>query len=343
MSGGMSQGFVGSSSDGSRASREEKDRANLFARSEEQKNALKNETAQYRLKAEGDKFSSSTNAPDVALQQATVGLVTKEEVSAVARYATLISLRVPISHTLAFTLCLRFTLLESMVQFARRKAAIASAAAGDEPPAAASTSATAVPLSAKEKKKKKAKQVASLSFALDDEDGEGEEALAEPPPKKKPKVVPAAEGGQREADSSSGGAGAASTSTLPAAAVGSTTTDAPATIAPMPAGYSCVKRCDDGSFELSTEVRASANLPKTRVVSISSHAFVLDVKGRDQGGESNAALCAFLRSVLGGPSLGAEVVRGHRAPVKTVRITGSDLAVDLLYHRLLLAKEFGKR
>ena len=34
-----------------------------------------------------------------------------------------------------------------------------------------------------------------------------------------------------------------------------------------------------------------------------------------------------------------EVVRGHKAPVKTVRVVGVDGA-DLVYHRLLMAQKY---
>lgn len=82
----------------------------------------------------------------------------------------------------------------------------------------------------------------------------------------------------------------------------------------------------------------------------------------DRNGEANNALCSFLRSILGGPSVTCDIIRGekvrcpfHRAlsdlvdqtqpyfspcllqaPVKQVRITGVE-SVDVAYHRLLMA------
>ena len=77
----MSQGptFSAGAGDGAAASRLEKERGALFARSEEAKRKLANDTASYRLKTEGDKFSSTTNTTEMQLTQATVGLMTKEE------------------------------------------------------------------------------------------------------------------------------------------------------------------------------------------------------------------------------------------------------------------------
>ena len=57
----------------------EKKRAALFEASEEEKRRIKQESAAYRLKDEADKFSSSSNAVEVSLSQATVGLMSKEE------------------------------------------------------------------------------------------------------------------------------------------------------------------------------------------------------------------------------------------------------------------------
>ena len=297
----MSQGYVGTQHDGQRGAHSEKEREKLFAASEVEKAKLKSETAAYRLKAEGERFSTSTNAPDVLLQQATVGLVTKEE-------------------------------------FARRKAAIDAGL--DATASRADAEVNKEPVAPKEgKKKKKVKPTSSsLSFEFGDEDeGEGERAELELPKKKKPK-----------ADGGIVFVGGAQPAQLAAVASSSSSSSQPAAVAtptPLPAGWNCIKRSASSEYEVQLEVSASANLPKTRVVSLSSHAIVLEVKGREGGGESNTVLCAFLRSVLGGAaSVVCEVVRGHKAPVKTVRISSDDLSsVDVVYHRLVLAREFGSR
>ena len=52
--------------------------------------------------------------------------------------------------------------------------------------------------------------------------------------------------------------------------------------------------------------------------------------------QANTVMLAFLRSVLGGSAVAAEVVRGWKAPVKAVRLSGVESA-DLAYHRLLSA------
>jgi hypothetical protein len=57
----------------------EKKRDALFEQSAEERRRLESETAAYRLKGTADKFSSSSNAADVSLQQATVGLVSKSD------------------------------------------------------------------------------------------------------------------------------------------------------------------------------------------------------------------------------------------------------------------------
>ena len=57
----------------------EKKRETLFNASETERQRLASETAAYRLQTTSDKFASSSNAADVSLQQATVGLVSKEE------------------------------------------------------------------------------------------------------------------------------------------------------------------------------------------------------------------------------------------------------------------------
>ena len=57
----------------------EKKRDALFEQSAEERRRLESETAAYRLKGTADKFSSASNAADVSLQQATVGLVSKND------------------------------------------------------------------------------------------------------------------------------------------------------------------------------------------------------------------------------------------------------------------------
>jgi hypothetical protein len=138
----MSQGptFSASAGDGAAASRLEKQRDALFAQSDQVKRKLAEETASYRLKSEGDRFSSSSNAAEVALSQATVGLVSKEE-------------------------------------FARRRAALEGNAAlsakdGPAPPPAAKEE------SKTRRKKKKGGGSGALSFAFDEEEEEQEEGSA---------------------------------------------------------------------------------------------------------------------------------------------------------------------
>ena len=56
--------------------------------------------------------------------------------------------------------------------------------------------------------------------------------------------------------------------------------------------------------------------------------------------ESNAVLVSFLRAILGGKDgVTCDIVRGQKAPVKTVRVGGLE-SIDLLYHRLLMAHKF---
>ena len=57
----------------------EKKRDALFEQSAEERRRLESETAAYRLKGTADKFSSASNAADVSLQRATVGLVSKND------------------------------------------------------------------------------------------------------------------------------------------------------------------------------------------------------------------------------------------------------------------------
>ena len=131
----------------------EKKRDALFEQSAEERRRLESETAAYRLKGTADKFSSASNAADVSLQRATVGLVSKND-------------------------------------FARIRERIeggASAAAADANPS------TAAAPTVTEKKKKKAHQgVLSFAFdAEDGDDADGGSAVALPP-QKKPKPAVAA-------------------------------------------------------------------------------------------------------------------------------------------------------
>ena len=132
----------------------EKKRDALFEQSAEERRRLESETAAYRLKGTADKFSSASNAADVSLQQATVGLVSKSD-------------------------------------FARIRERIeggASAAAADANPSTAATPTEAA------EKKKKAQGVLSFAFEEDGDDADGGSAVALPPPKKpKPAVAASAE------------------------------------------------------------------------------------------------------------------------------------------------------
>ena len=130
----------------------EKKRDALFEQSAEERRRLESETAAYRLKGTADKFSSASNAADVSLQQATVGLVSKND-------------------------------------FARIRERIeggASAAAADANPS------TAAAPTVTEKKKKKAHQGGlSFAFDGDDADGGSAVALP-PQKKPKPAVAASA-------------------------------------------------------------------------------------------------------------------------------------------------------
>ena len=249
-------------------------RAKLFEASEEEKRRIKEESAAYRLKDEKDKFSSTSNAVEVQLSAATVGLVSKEE-------------------------------------FARRKAALEGGGEVDAPPAEAAP---------KEKKKKK-KGGGGLSFAFDDEDEGGEGEAVQLKKKPKPAVV-------------------APEAPAPAPAAASTadtsTAAPPATSTPLPAGYTCIRSMGD-FLEINCEVRPSASLAHSRVAGLASHAVTLDVKAPDRYDQVNAALCGTMRAVLGGASVAVDVVRGHKAPVKLLKVVGV-ATPDAAYHRLLLAK-----
>ena len=54
--------------------------------------------------------------------------------------------------------------------------------------------------------------------------------------------------------------------------------------------------------------------------------------------EVRCEMRASSSQVLGGPPVACEVVRGHKAPVKTVRVLGA--GADLVYHRLLMAHKY---
>jgi hypothetical protein len=141
-------GYVGSGHDVNRASASLKARSEMFARSNAQKKAITEETAQYRLKGTNEKFAaSSSTSADTALQQATVGLVTKEE-------------------------------------FARRREALEAEQCGVSGDAAAAAP-TEQDVRPKSKKKKKAQKTGGLSFALEDEDADNDDAVAPPSEKKR--------------------------------------------------------------------------------------------------------------------------------------------------------------
>ena len=282
--GDFGQGYVGTSGDAAVGQSLEKKRAKLFAASDQEKRRLAQETAAYRLKNEGDKFSSSSNAPEVSLSQATVGLVSKEE-------------------------------------WARRRAAL------EAPPAEAEAPPADPP---KEKKKKKQGGGGALSFAFDEEDG-GEGSSDVAPPKKK--LKPQAEHVIAPAEAEAPAAAAPAAATAPPAAASATT--------PLPSGHVCLRMMGGGVLEVQCEVRASQTLARSRVVGISAHHVSLDIKAADtgKGDEVNAAVCGFMRSVLGGAAVTVEVIRGYRAPIKTLKVLGVDSA-DMAYHRLLLAKGF---
>ena len=281
MSEQFGQGYVGSSADAAVGSMLEKKRANLFAASEEQKRKIKEESAAYRLKGEGEKFSSSSNSVEMSLAHSTVGLVTKEE-------------------------------------WAKRRAAAEAGPSAEEPEAAAEAEPS-------EKKKKKKKASSTLSFAFDDDEEGG--GAVELPVKKKPK--PSAEA-----------PAAAAEEAAPAPAVAAPASAAPAA-APstkLPAGHTCIKFAG-ASLEVQCEVGSSASIPRSRVVGLRSDTVSLDVKSDGRYENINAALCSFLRTVLGGAAVNCDVIRGHKAPIKTVKVTGVASA-DEAYHRLAIAKGF---
>ena len=65
----------------------------------------------------------------------------------------------------------------------------------------------------------------------------------------------------------------------------------------------------------------------------------LDVKAAQN--EVNTTICNFVRTVLGGAAVTCTVVRGERAPLKTLKVSGVSTA-DMAYHRLMIAKNFSR-
>jgi len=140
--------------DSLRASEMEKARDEMFKAAQREKDRIKEETASYRLNKTSDKFSSSSNAVEMALTQATVGLVSKDE-------------------------------------FMRRKQAIEGGTGGvGGPGSSAGEGGEAAPAEGEKKKKKKKKEAKSI-LSFEAEDGEeGEEAeVVHKKPKKNPSVV----------------------------------------------------------------------------------------------------------------------------------------------------------
>mmetsp|Transcript_12815 Transcript_12815/g.32798 ORF Transcript_12815/g.32798 Transcript_12815/m.32798 type:complete len:217 (+) Transcript_12815:89-739(+) len=154
----------------------ERKREQLFAESDQERKRLQSETASYRLQTTSSKFASSSNAVDVSLQEATVGLVSKQE-------------------------------------FARRRLAIerSQEATGDvkQPPPEQMGSKEAA------KKRKKKANMAALSFAFDDGEDEGEQASHATLPKKKATFARSAESDKGSCGNDCSGPTAASTSASP--------------------------------------------------------------------------------------------------------------------------------
>eukprot|EP00966_Prymnesium_polylepis_P007928 182522-Prymnesium_polylepis.1 len=139
---------------------------------------------------------------------------------------------------------------------------------------------------------------------MDDEDAEAEAEEGRP---KKPKNNPNVQGveivRQEPAAAPAAAADAAATA------------DKPAEVEPLPAGYSCVRPADQGaagSFELALEVSVSQSVTRTRVTGIHAQQISVAVKGTDRNNEANGVLCSFLRSILGGPSVTCDILRGER-------------------------------
>jgi len=180
---------------------------------------------------------------------------------------------------------------------------------------------------AKPKKKKKGKEKAgALSFAMDDgeDGGEAEPALPKKP-KKNPTVAFVPDLAKEEPPA-------------PAPPSKPAPRESSAPPAKLPDGYSCIKviNAEPCVLELSLEVVASASSPKTRISAISAQSISMTVQASERDNKANEVMLAFLRSVLGGTAVAADVVRGWKAPIKAVRVSGVDSA-DLAYHRLLSA------
>lgn len=221
--------------------------------------------------------------------------------------------------------------LQTKEEYGRKKREIEEGAGASSAAPAAAPSAEP-----KEKKKKKKAKASSsaLSFDMDDgDDGEGDDVEL---PKKKPKKTPSVifePGRAKDAE-------AASASPAAAASASAGSSGSQQTVTPLPEGHTCIKQASDAAaLELALEVFASASAPKTKITTITAHAIAVTVKGTERGGESNKALCAFLKSVLGGDTITADVTRGFSAPVKVVRVGGVE-GVDLAYHRLLMAQKY---
>ena len=223
--------------------------------------------------------------------------------------------------------------LQSKEEYARKKRELEE---GGGASSAAAPAAAAEPT--KEKKKKKAKASSSaLSFDMDDgDDGEGDEVeLLKKKPKKTPTVVFEP---KKDAESASAAAAAAAAA---ASAAASSSSGSQQTVTPLPEGHTCIKQVpgEASALELALEVFASSSAPRTKITAIAAHAIAVTVKGTERGGEANKALCGFLKSVLGGDAVSADVTRGFNAPVKVVTVGGVD-GVDLAHHRLLMAQKY---
>jgi len=220
------------------------------------------------------------------------------------------------SHSVEAQLTQQVVGLVSKEEYGRRRREL------EEGPAAAEAEDAAKP-----KKKKKGKEKAgALSFAMDEgEDGGEAEAALPKKPKKNPTVAFVPElAKEAEAPAPPPSKPEPKESAAPAAT--------------LPEGYSCIKVISSAPcvLELCLEVNASASVPKTRITSITAQCIHMSVQASERDNKANEVMLAFLRSVLGGTGVTAEVVRGWKAPVKAIRLNGVESA-DLAYHRLLSA------
>ena len=307
-------GYVGSAADGNRASMSLKERDALFARSESEKRRLADETAGYRLKGESDRFSSSSNAVDVALQQATVGLVTKEE-------------------------------------FACRRMALEARAAGMDAGDAAASGTASVAVS-KEKKKKKKESKGALSFALDDEDGdEPAVVLPKKKPRVEPASEQPAADVQAAADSAAAPVALESTAQAPAAPAANTAP--PALPAGCTSIRAAGGGSMEISVEVHASA-ALPRSRVTRVSAHSIGIGVKASERGDEVNLALCAFLRGVIGGSMAAGLSIEVVRGHRAPVKVARLTATPAAhgaaaeitdftvtPELAYQRLQLAQQYG--